>query len=109
MTKATENDLGALHALVAKALKAKVISPLFVEGEAVAGTEGLGASASDLAAAITFLKNNNITADPDQNSDLAELKTALEARRKNSKLSLLANQDAAADFAKFIHAPGTAQ
>jgi hypothetical protein len=100
MTKATEGTLGALHALVATALTARLNEPLRKGDDLVPvpGTEGMGCSSSDIQAAIAFLKNNNITADPETNSELADLNKALAARRKDRKQAMLSQQAAADDF-----------
>lgn len=87
MSKATEDDLGDLHATVARGLKAAL------EAEPTAAIFG---------AAIAFLKNNNITADPSRNSDLAELQDKLAARRKEKKLSLTSLREAQDDFERMI-------
>ncbi|MAD98968.1 MAG: hypothetical protein Unbinned200contig1002_19 [Prokaryotic dsDNA virus sp.] len=59
MSKATEELLDQLHGLVAKDLIDKIKS-----GEA---------TAQDLGAAIRFLKENNVQADPTENKNLGEL------------------------------------
>lgn len=59
MSKATEELLDQLHGLVAKDLIDKIKS-----GEA---------TAQDLGAAIRFLKENNVQADPSENKNLGEL------------------------------------
>lgn len=61
---ANESELGLLHSAVAKALKDRI------------GSED--ATAADLNAAIKFLKDNNITATPEANRALNELKNELE-------------------------------
>lgn len=80
MSKATENDLAELHGAVARALTTIVAGTVTeVEGEQVM----VPASPAYLAAAITFLKNNNITAGKG-NEELDALKQALE-RKRNAK------------------------
>lgn len=85
MSKATVDDLGGLHAAVARALKDVVAEGVttVVDGEAVK----LPASPAYLAAAITFLKNNNITAGQG-NTELDELKRALDAKRRQPSAAL---------------------
>lgn len=69
MAKATEDKLGELHGLVADQLSERI-------------KEGLWSSA-DIAAAIKFLKDNNITSDPGEDSHLAGLKQQLEQAAKS--------------------------
>ena len=102
MAKATEEALGSLHAAVAKALSEKIKAPIYHEGSPIPNTEGLGCSSSDLQAAIAFLKNNNITADPTDNEDLRELREQLDKRRKRGKAALRSAQDAATDFESWL-------
>lgn len=64
MSKASENELGALHGIVARSLAERIAS-----GEA---------TASDYANAIKLLKDNNITCAADENDELAALKNALQ-------------------------------
>lgn len=98
MSKASETELGNLHALVASTLASRIAAPLR-EGETIIpGTEGLAASSSDIQAAIAFLKNNNITADADTNDGLRALREQLDARRKSAKDLMAAQQRAAADL-----------
>lgn len=62
-SKASENELSALHGVVARFLAERIAS-----GEA---------SASDVSNAIKMLKDNNITVDVDTNTDLKDLKDKL--------------------------------
>lgn len=99
MSKASEKALGDLHAAVAMSLANAISAPRYTdEGEAINGTEGTMVSAAVLSAAITFLKNNNITADADTNEGLKGLKDQLEARRKDRKAAMAGNQSAASDL-----------
>lgn len=96
MTKATESALGALHAAVAEALTEVIengVTLVDKEGNEVKSP----ASPAYLGAAIAFLKNNNITADPDTNAGLSTLREKLAQRR--SRLSSKELQDAADEFA----------
>ena len=81
-TAATEDALGTLHAGVANAL-ADIIRegvPVVVkDAEGEASVVKVPASAAYFAAAITFLKNNNITSDGDD-QELGALKQALAKR-----------------------------
>ena len=95
MTKATEAKLAELHGAVADALTTvvKVEEP----------------SAAHIMAAITFLKNNNITADAESNAALSELSKQLAEKRKTQKgkLSPESLQEAAAVFERDL--PGFIQ
>lgn len=88
---ATENALQDLHAQIARSLT-EAVKPQEVTDEDGA-VRVLPPSAAHLAAAITFLKNNNITASPSTNKALAELSDALAARRKK-KVAPAALQEA---------------
>lgn len=96
---ASEKKLGDLHEAVADALSEQVKGytkvELTAEGERVE-TE-VKASPALLSAAIAFLKNNNITADAEDNAALRELNSALQARRKK-KIPQAALDDAAEAF-----------
>lgn len=71
---ASENELGALHAIVAQTLK-----------ERIANAELC--SAADVNAAITFLKNNNITCRLDKENPLGELAAELKAQSQAAKVA----------------------
>jgi hypothetical protein len=95
MTKASESQLNALHGALAEAL-----TPIIRDGVVVGG-EGdnvvkITAPASYFAAAIALLKNNNITADPEQNEALRTLRDRLAKERQDRKGRLGSNQEAAA-------------
>lgn len=79
MSKATEAALAELHGAVAVALTGAVAGTV-MEGGHVAP-----ASAAHIMAAITFLKNNNITADAASNADLAALAATLSKTRQSAK------------------------
>jgi hypothetical protein len=88
---ATDNALQELHAQIARSLT-DAVKPVEVVDED--GTvKVLPPSAAHLAAAITFLKNNNITASPTGNKALSDLSDALAARRKK-KIAPAALQEA---------------
>lgn len=84
---ATERELGSLHKVVAVALKEAISSP---------GKDGV--SAAVLGAAITFLKNNNITASPTENAALADLNKTLNNKRRRG-LTPAQIKEAAEQFA----------
>lgn len=107
MTKATETELGALHAQVAKTIGKALTAPIYdKDGGAIDGTEGLGASPAMVGAAIAFLKNNNIVADPEKNDALKNLREVLENRRKSSKLLLLNNRSALTEVPAYLRLDG---
>ena len=85
MSKATDEDLGTLHGAVAKALTTVITEGVKEvvrgRGEDADTVVEAPASAAYFAAAITFLKNNNITA-AQGNTELDALKQALENKRK---------------------------
>lgn len=90
MTKATEVELAAMHGEIARGL-----THVLKEGVPIVVGKGeeqevikAPAPAAYYMAAITFAKNNNITADAGTNADLQELNRQLAAKRKAKKLSL---------------------
>lgn len=82
--KASESVLADLHGVVAEYLKLKLLS-----GKA---------TAAEVGAAITFLKNNNITADPATNERLRGLSQTLQNRKKGGRLSPQAAAEAEDHF-----------
>jgi len=103
MSKASEAALGALHAAVAEGL-AKAVSegvPVVVsekdaDGEKVTRLEYAPAGAAYYAAAIALLKNNGITADPEANEGLSELRKTLQAKRDAAKAGMKTGAGSAA-------------
>lgn len=82
MSKATEDALATLHGAVAEALTAAIA----VGKVEMAGIElAVPPSAAHIMAAITFLKNNNITADATSNAELSDLAAALSKTRQSAK------------------------
>ena len=79
--------LGGLHELVTRAFIKKVqereVTRVSKDGEEV--TEIVEPSAAELAAAVTFLKNNNITCAPSEDNAVGELKKLMDARRARSR------------------------
>ncbi len=75
---ASEKTLGKLHELVANALSEQVQG--YTE-QTEDGERFVRPSPAVLGAAIAYLKNNNITADPEDNLALRELNDKLKARR----------------------------
>lgn len=90
---ASDKTLGRLHEAIAKAF--------LEQAEGYTETDGNGAervikpSPALLGAAVTFLKNNNITADVEGNQALRDLGEKLKARR--NKTIPQASLDAAAE------------
>jgi hypothetical protein len=85
MSKATEAALAELHGVVAEALTG-ALRPGVLETET--GTINVAPSAAHIMAAITFLKNNNITADASSNAALTELSDSLQKMRSKGKRTL---------------------
>jgi hypothetical protein len=84
MTKATEDALATLHGAVAVALTDAVAIKVIPATED-APAQTVAPSAAHIMAAITFLKNNSITADASSNAELDELSAALKKRRLEQK------------------------
>jgi hypothetical protein len=84
---ASISQLGGLHDLVTKAfirkVQGKVVTNVNAVGEAV--DEFIEPSAAELAAAVTFLKNNNVTSAPSEDNAIGELQRLMDARRARSK------------------------
>ena len=85
MAAASDSTLKALHAVLAAELLDMVKNgvPIFDKEGNEAGTRK--PTAAELAVAVTFLKNNDITADLNDSDATRELREALEARRKKAK------------------------
>ena len=85
MAAASDATLKALHAVLATELLDMVKNgvPVFDKEGNEAGTRK--ATAAELAVAVTFLKNNEITANLDDSDATKALREALEARRKKAK------------------------
>ena len=82
---ASDATLKSLHAVLAEQLLDMIqngVPVLDKEGNE-AGTRK--ATAAELAVAVTFLKNNDITANLDDSDATKALREALEARRKKAK------------------------
>lgn len=94
MSKATEDELAALHGAIARGLTDVItegVSVVVGKGED-AVIEKVPASAAFFMAGIAMLKNNNITADAAGNADLQALNKALAERRRKSKGALLSRE-----------------
>lgn len=80
--------LGELHAVVAEKLIDIIRNGVSVDKEDSEGnvtTATRPATASELTAAITFLKNNSITSSIDEDEALSEMKKLLTAASNRSK------------------------
>lgn len=90
MTKATSvGELNALHTLIAKSLKQRIEQDI---------EDNIPTDAATLGAAIKFLKDNNVTADPADADDLSQLRDKLkeqsaQRRRKVGNVVALATAD----------------
>lgn len=102
---ATDKKLGDLHEAVADALSEQVKGYTIVEDEV---EKVIKPSPALLGAAIAFLKNNNITADANDNAALRELGDALKARRAK-KLPQASLDEAAEQFSNRFGGMGTMQ
>lgn len=89
---ATEDKLGTLHGIVAEYLSLKLAT-----GKA---------TAAEVGAAITFLKNNSITADPATNAALANLKGTLANRKRRGGLTPQEANQATAQFDSMLGGMG---
>ena len=94
-SRATEDKLGTLHGIVAEYLSLKLAT-----GKA---------TAAEVGAAITFLKNNSITADPATNAALANLKGKLANRKRKGNLTPAEACAATEQFASMLGDMGSMQ
>lgn len=78
-TPADEGVLGKLHAAIAASLIEKIKGVEVVNEDGSITTQR--ASAAELAVAVAFLKNNNITCAPAESSALGELQRRMDERR----------------------------
>ena len=97
---ASASSLGELHKALTfelmEQLKPREEPILNKDGEEV-GTRTVRASPAVLGAITAFLKNNNITADPEQNEALRDLTEKL-AQRRMRKIPQAALDDAAEQY-----------
>jgi hypothetical protein len=82
MTAASENDLKALHGLIAKSLSKRIQEDM---------DEDLPTDAATLATAIKFLKDNDITADPADSGQLDELRKKMVEQSEANKARQASN------------------
>jgi hypothetical protein len=85
---ASEGALGELHEVIARTLKDRIQS-----GEA---------SASDLAVAVKFLKDNNISCMPTEDNAIGELEQKLKDRKAKRVALTQADLDAALAQTEFL-------
>lgn len=95
VNRATEDKLGTLHGIVAEYLSLKLAT-----GKA---------TAAEVGAAITFLKNNSITADPATNAALANLKGTLANRKRKGNLTPAEARAATEQFDTMLGGMGLVQ
>ena len=92
MSKATEHKLGVLHGAVATVLTAQLTHQTeeteFDEEGVEVGTGEMEYTAqpATIAAAIKFLKDNQITCDMEQDDNMNNLRDALAKKQKHSRL-----------------------
>lgn len=79
MAKAASRRLGELHGLFAEYLR-KILEEAAGEGE-----DALPLDAATMGVIRTFLKDNDITADPSNADDLAELRARLSEENKRHR------------------------
>lgn len=90
--KASEDRLSELHGAVATVLTTQVLHEeqevkINAEGELVpTGNTVYTASPATLAAAIKFLKDNNITCDIETHKEMSQLRDKLKEKTLNSRL-----------------------
>jgi len=95
MTKDTapESELNALHGVVAKVLRKELEAHEQVTVTDADGNEQVvemsNISPAMVAQAIKFLKDNNITATPETDTNLNSLKEVLEKKQKKGRLHLV--------------------
>lgn len=88
--KASAAALSALHAAVARTLAERIAGITITTEDGKEVTQY--ASPAEITAAITFLKNNHVTADPAANEGLGDLQRALENRRSRRKLRVVSDE-----------------
>ena len=85
MAAASDATLKALHAVLAEQLLDMIQNGVLVFDKEGNESGTRKATAAELAVAVTFLKNNDITANLDDSDATKALREALEARRKKAK------------------------
>ena len=93
--KATETELNKLHAVVARVLREELEAheKITVGGEEI---EMKSISPAMVAQAIKFLKDNDITATPEEDKNIESLQDILSKKQKRSNVTHLPNAKQAA-------------
>jgi hypothetical protein len=104
--KADERELATLHGEIARGLTGIIKDGAVVGDDGEGGVIRASASAAFYMAGITFLKNNNITADAGTNKELDDLTKALQERRQaaKGKMTRTTVQEVAAHFERELGA-----
>ncbi|MCP4829619.1 MAG: hypothetical protein GY889_12185 [Proteobacteria bacterium] len=93
MTKATEEKLSALHGAVATVLTDQLTETIEVLDEETNTTKTIyAASPAVMAQAIKFLKDNDITASIEDDSNISGLADMLKEKREKRGLRLVAGE-----------------
>jgi hypothetical protein len=93
MGRGTEDKLGALHGAVATVLTAQIShqeeeKTFDADGEEVGtGVYGYTVAPATIAAAIKFLKDNQITCDIETDENMTNLRESLAKKQKRSRLT----------------------
>ena len=90
MSKSTEQELSALHGVVAKVLKTQLEETVTVIDEDGKEDRVFTANPATLGVAIKFLKDNDITASIADDENLGELDELLKNKREKRSLRLVA-------------------
>lgn len=88
MSKANEHKLGDLHGAVAKVLSAQITheeEEMNFDGEST-GNMVYTATPATIAAAIKFLKDNQITCDAEVDENMNNLRESLAKKQRHSRL-----------------------
>jgi|TARA_Y100000310_G_C20696871_1_gene826336 hypothetical protein len=102
--KATEAALCELHGTVAKVLTSQIqrqeeSTTFDADGvEVPTGEMEYVVAPATLATAIKFLKDNDITADREKDSNMGNLREALATKQKHSRLKLVDPEKAASEM-----------
>ena len=91
--KTTEKELNALHGTVARVLRSQLEETVSITGEDGEESEVMIAPPAVLAAAIKFLKDNDITTSIEDDENMSELEDMLKEKRKKRGLRLASSQE----------------
>jgi len=81
MSKAAETELSDLHGLVAQVLKTKLGETMTITNDDGSVQTVSVATPADIAVAVKFLKDNDITASVADDDNLADLRETLQANQ----------------------------